>query len=247
MGEKFKLAFDETGSDEFKKIAEEFERAAGRARAGESFDKIIDTKYGTERDDQNLRDALTARRFMNEAHIKFQRGNAGQHARNIEAAIIVDQTPEGWTDQNVLGKMIMHELGPNIIQSITARIHESQGRLLYGFGGFRDKQTGKWSLPDQSVIVESKAALTLETDPEKRKVLEERVQAHELGWKKVIETRKLSPKFFGAITQSPRLFTFDQRKAFVKQFNEYIKDPKNGLTQYAKEWELKEPSQERAE
>lgn len=222
LGERFKLAFEETKSPEFAAVAFHFDNAAKRAAKGEEFKSIIDSEYGKERDDQTLRQALSQRRFLDEANIKLQRGEG--HARAFEAAIFVDQKTTGYDDQNLLGKMLMHEVPPNVIASVTNRIHESQGRLLYGFGGFRDKQTGKWSLPSLEVIKNSRADAATETDLEKEKMLEERAKFNELGFKKIIETYRLSPNMFHSITTSDRLFTEEQRIQFMKEWNKYVED-----------------------
>jgi len=234
LSERFKLAFEETKSEEFGQIADAFEIAAARARAGgagNSFEEIMGEHYATDRnggEDQTLRNALVARRFQDEANVKYQRGEG--HSRALEAALFVDQTTDGWKDHHLLGKMLMHELPPNVISSVTNRIHESQGRLLYGFGGFRDSQTGKWSLPDQEVIITSRAEAARESDPDKQQILLERAAAHELGFKKIKETQKLSPKFFDALSGSNRLFTFEQRQKFFNQWNSYVAShPTEGL------------------
>jgi hypothetical protein len=233
LANKFKLAFEETKSEEFGVLADRFGQASTDAKAGKSFDEITSGPagvYDTKRDDQNLVDAITQRRFMDEANVKLQRGEG--HARALEAAIFVDQTTEGWTGQNLLGKMLMHELPPNVISSVTNRIHESQGRLLYGFGGFRDKQTGKWSLPDLDVIVKSRERARTLTDPkdaEEKAQLIERADFHELAFQKIKESHRLAPKMFDAITTSDRLFTQEQREKFFRQWNDNFAGKEPGL------------------
>ncbi len=241
QAEKFKLAFDESGVDEFGKQARSFENAAAQARAGQSFDQISTVKYIPDaevqdenseyhgRTDVTIRDAMVARRFMDEAHIKLQRGNAGVHARNIEAAIIVDQDPEkGWTNQNALGKMMAHEIGPNIIESITGRIHESQGRLLYAFGALRDKQTGKWTPPDINIGSRTDVQIHgMARNPEEEQVLKDQRDAHRTAWNKIMDTQKLNEKMFNAIIGSQKLFTEEQRDYFKQQFNTYATNNPN--------------------
>ena len=175
--------------------------------------------------DHSLNNVLTSRRFMDEAHIKLRRGNAGTHARNIEAAVIDDQDPnEGWTRMNLLGSMLTHEVGPNIIESITARIHESQGRLLQGFGALQDSATGKWELPDYDIVKQTNIDITAKSggDTHKKELLEEQQTQHIRGMDKMVTTARLNRKMFNAITGSDRLFTYEQRSHFATNFNEYL-------------------------
>ncbi|HEV8601457.1 MAG TPA: hypothetical protein VGQ87_02555 [Patescibacteria group bacterium] len=234
LSERYKLAFEETKNQEFGALADSFDDAARRAGAGEKFDSIISTDYSNRlpenqrREDMNLGDALTQRRFMDEANSKLQRGEGWSRA--LEAAIFVDQTTEGYDVQNLLGKMMMHELPPNTITAFTNRIHESQGRTVYGFGGFRDNQTGKWGLPDITLVNNAKTIIQAESDPEKRRLVEERIELHKISLEKAMETQLLQPKMFNAVTGSARLFTKDQRDEFKRQWNDHIStlDPRLG-------------------
>ena len=249
--EKFDTQYTETGNLEFKHIADAMKTGiqeissstddnAARAKFSEIFEakdaegrnvgrnyyqanseyKATDDVY-----DHSLNNVLTSRRFMDEAHIKLRRGNAGTHARNIEAAVIDDQDPnEGWTRMNLLGSMLTHEVGPNIIESITARIHESQGRLLQGFGALQDSATGKWELPDYDIVKQTNIDITAKSggDTHKKELLEEQQTQHIRGMDKMVTTARLNRKMFNAITGSDRLFTYEQRSHFATNFNEYL-------------------------
>ena len=204
-----KRFFDEamaTGSDEMMDVATTFEQAANQAAAGASFENVMNMDYRSQnaiykkKGDQKLRNALTKRRFLDEAHIKLRRGNAGAHARNLEAAVFNYQGVDGWDQQDLLGQMLMTELGPNIVESTVGRIHESQGRFSQGFGVLQDETTGRWSLPD----------------------FRNTAQQHQDGWRKMINTAKMNPKIFHTIVTSPRLFEVEARAEFAIRYNKYV-------------------------
>lgn len=226
VGEKFKMAAEETGEEDFRLASDMFLRSAGRAAKGENFEEIAKSENYGSNDNQTFDFAMTERRFMNEANVKFRRGNAGLHARAMEAALFVDQDPEtGWDEkQNLMGKMLIHELPPNIASSITGRIHESQARLVEGFGGFRDESNGKWSLPDLDIAYKTDAQIKLDSqgDVNKEGFMKGQRDKHRVNLDKVIASRMLNQKFFDAITSSDRLFTQDLRIKFAKDFNKLM-------------------------
>lgn len=233
IGERFKLAAEESGDKDFVQASEMFLRAGNRAAAGEKFEDILKTeKYG-EKDNQTLAFALTERRFMDEANIKFRRGEAVTHAKAQEAALYVDQDPEtGWdSEQHLLGKLHAHEQPPNIVESVTARLHQSQARLMEGLGGFRDDFNGKWSLPDLDIAYKTDVEITADAagDAKKADLLKGQRAKHRVNLQKIINIRGLNKKFFDAVATSKRVFVKEERERFAKQFN-FLADPTSKST-----------------
>ncbi|MDR3642091.1 MAG: hypothetical protein P4L74_00490 [Candidatus Doudnabacteria bacterium] len=148
---KFIATGEKTKIQQFTDIGNKLKEAANN---GSRFADIKKEHFG-EGDDETLEDAIIQRRFLDEANIKLQRGQAGGHAGGLEAAIFADQDPEkGWRNLNLMGMMLMNELPPTILRAYLGRIHQGQARPLKAFGAVQDELTGKWQLPE---FVEGKA------------------------------------------------------------------------------------------
>jgi hypothetical protein len=232
--DQYAIQARETHSEEFEALSNAFNQAAEGLQSGRfsSFTEAVNnTTYADRtlipeeeiRDDMNLGNAITSMRFWNQMLTKTRRGGGGIVARNLEAAVIADQELDGWKKQNLLGKIMLRQLSPQIIQAFVGRIHEGQPRTLLGFGAIIDSATGEWKLPSLEIVNKTDAQIDAEAggDEGKIKILKKQRDEHRYGWRRVINTKQMSDTIFNTLVTSDRLFLPHIREKFAKEFNSY--------------------------